>query len=273
MEELKITEILYLNPHKNVIHSFEILMNDNYDYIFLISTLCDKGELMIRVYESEDKFNYYCNKDILDVILKNINKDNNENNIIGTDFNSPSFTFEDINYQTKKSYIKDLPENIKLKLIKYIFKQILEGLNHLHNNKICHRDLKPENILFCSEDEQFKIIDFSISTIVGERKRIDEPSGSLFFQSPEIIDSNNGYDPYKNDIWSVGVLIYLFYTKELPFRGESEIEIQVKTTQDKEKYSDDFNKELKDLVERMLNKDPVERISLSEVLNHQFFKD
>ena len=268
MEELKITSILYQNPHQNIIHTYEILMNNEHDFIYLISQLCEDGELMIRVHKSDEEFEYFYNKDALTEIINA----NDEFRVYKSEMKeSEENIFIDNTYSISKRFLKELKGELKIKLTKFIFKQILEGLNHLHNNKICHRDLKPENILFCKEDGFFKIIDFSISTIVGERTKIDEPSGSLFFQSPEIIDSQTGYDPYKNDIWSIGVLMYLFYTKELPFKGESEIEIQIKTTQDAEVYSENFDKTLKNLLEKMLNKNPDERINLKEILDHEFF--
>ena len=53
----------------------------------------------------------------------------------------------------KKNHIENLP----IRLISYITKNILLGLNYLHSNKIIHRDLKPENILMNNEGTQIKI--------------------------------------------------------------------------------------------------------------------
>ena len=73
--------------------------------------------------------------------------------------------------------------SIKLKVMKILLKQIINGLKYIHINKVAHRDLKPENIVFSSDDNQIKIIDFSISTIVKTKNNlINEPGGSIFFQ-------------------------------------------------------------------------------------------
>ena len=84
---------------------------------------------------------------------------------------------------------------MKHAIAKKIFKQVYLGVKYIHSYNIAHRDIKIENILFDSNDGKIKIIDFSISTIVkSENKLINEPGGSMHYQSPEFFDTdNNGY--------------------------------------------------------------------------------
>lgn len=98
--------------------------------------------------------------------------------------------------------------------IKDIMKQILEGLNYLHNNGIIHCDIKLENIFVCSDDT-VKIIDFDLS------RWIDKPSikcgGSYPYISPEaLLKSMNLPITEKMDIWSLGILLYILVERKYP---------------------------------------------------------
>ena len=85
------------------------------------------------------------------------------------------------------------------------FRQIIFGLEFLHNHAICHRDLKPENILL-DEFDNIKIADFGLARWM--KSNIAETScGSPHYASPEII-KGEPYDGRKSDIWSAGVVFY-----------------------------------------------------------------
>lgn len=87
----------------------------------------------------------------------------------------------------------------------HFFRQLIFGLEYLHNLGICHRDLKPENILL---DEQFsiKIADFGFARYA--KNNIAETScGSPHYAAPEVI-RGEPYDGRAADIWSCGVILY-----------------------------------------------------------------
>ncbi|OHT04233.1 CAMK family protein kinase [Tritrichomonas foetus] len=85
------------------------------------------------------------------------------------------------------------------------FRQIIFGLEFLHNHAICHRDLKPENILL-DEFDNIKIADFGLARWM--KSNIAETScGSPHYASPEVI-KGEPYDGRKSDIWSAGVVFY-----------------------------------------------------------------
>ncbi|KAJ4460434.1 putative CAMK family protein kinase [Paratrimastix pyriformis] len=90
-----------------------------------------------------------------------------------------------------------------------LFRQIVEGLFHLHKKGIAHRDLKPENILLSGASFQVKITDFGFSTdSPGARRSI---RGSPLYAAPEIFLSS-GYDARKADLWSLGIILTLMLT-------------------------------------------------------------
>jgi len=159
--------------------------------------------------------------------------------------------------------------------------EILEIMKQLNNtfkimieNKIIHRDLKLENILIKNENGQniIKLADYCCS------KRLISLSnygnilgvGTVSYMAPEILKGEE-YN-YKADLWSIGIIIYRLYFGKFPFPG---LEKQA-LINNIEKYGNKLikkteNKELDDLIERLLEKDASKRLKWDEYLNHIFF--
>lgn len=83
------------------------------------------------------------------------------------------------------------------------FLQILNGMEFLHNLKICHRDIKPDNILF--NGDKLKIADFSLAE--NTKNKLKGSCGTPGFLSPEVFYSENYTE--KVDIFSLGVVLYM----------------------------------------------------------------
>ncbi|KAI5179785.1 hypothetical protein NEOKW01_0248 [Nematocida sp. AWRm80] len=146
--------------------------------------------------------------------------------------------------------------SLPYKAILRIFRDILVGLQYLHSNGIIHRDIKLGNVMI-SDTNELKILDFGLSknTFHSAPKTF---CGTPEFISPEIL----GRQPYtkKTDIYSAGMLVYF-----LLFRSDySEDRLQ------KAKYSEKY-RDMILLLEKMLKKDPQERISASEALQDRLF--
>lgn len=127
---------------------------------------------------------------------------------------------------------------------RYVFKQILQGVAHLHKNGIVHRDLKPENILLAEPLETardgsvlfsnvvVKITDFGLATIVGRQEMMKTLCGTPQYVAPEIIvqatttpsqaEGFEGYDGRAVDMWSLGVLLYVLLSGTVPFEEETD---------------------------------------------------
>lgn len=97
--------------------------------------------------------------------------------------------------------------------LKPIIIQLLEGFRFLHSKNILHRDVKPANILIFEDYRgyNFKIIDFDFIGCQENQKLVTTPE----FLAPEV----NGFSDYtvKSEIWSIGLVLYLIFVKELPF--------------------------------------------------------
>ena len=160
--------------------------------------------------------------------------------------------------------------------------QILSGVLYLHEKNMIHRNLKLETImvdhiekdLSTSEPYFFlKIIDFSTCTFLEPNQKETNVVGDTYYMAPEVIEEN--YDE-KCDIWSVGVILYMLITKKAPFEGKDKEKIMDKIVEeDYNKNSRkllEFSDEVKDLLNKLLEKNPEKRPSAMEALEHPWFK-
>lgn len=113
-----------------------------------------------------------------------------------------------------------------------IFKQLVLGVQFIHSKGIVHRDLKPENVLIDSHG-LVKLTDFGIAEYVHEdendlnspMKKFQNFVGSPPYVPPELMDikkTHSGeYDPFKLDLWGVGVILFVLIYQNAPFRSAS----------------------------------------------------
>ena len=102
--------------------------------------------------------------------------------------------------------------------VRFIFKQIVEGINYLHSNNFIHRDIKLENILIDKKNKQIKIIDFGFSVCVQSDKKLCMFCGTPSYMAPEIV-SKQDYNGKFVDIWALGILLYTMLCGKFPFKG------------------------------------------------------
>ena len=157
----------------------------------------------------------------------------------------------------------------------FIMKQVLSAICYSHQNHIVHRDLKPENILLEERinDLTIKIIDWGCARALKENETLNQVDGSPFYIAPEVLAGK--YDA-KCDVWSCGVILYIILCGYPPFQGDSDDEI-FKAVQEGELVfnPEDWgtvSEEAKDLIKKMLTRDPVARISALDCLAHPWFE-
>ena len=102
-------------------------------------------------------------------------------------------------------------------------KQIISGVKHMHELNIAHRDLKPENFLLSSNSIdplsfKIKIAYFGFAKEVTEGLRT--PCYTETFVPPEILRQYENFKKYdlSCDIWTLGVILYMLLSFEMPFR-------------------------------------------------------
>ena len=154
-------------------------------------------------------------------------------------------------------------------LVALYIKQIASALSYLHSRKVIHRDLRPDVCEFLSNDEDscLKIVDFGSCKHFEKNLRILERVGSPYYMAPEVIIGN--YDS-RCDIWSLGVITYFLLSGSHPFTGKSENEIMHSVLSTELSFEGKvwrkISTEAKDLLRKMLIKNPEERLSAKQVL-------
>ncbi|MDP7035331.1 MAG: protein kinase [Planctomycetota bacterium] len=100
---------------------------------------------------------------------------------------------------------------------------ILAGMSHAHSHGIMHRDIKPANILIHHDDHPV-ITDFGLAKWVNDTDELTVSGlilGTCHYMAPEQIRGDSNELGAHTDVWSLGVLMYLIFTGELPFRGKT----------------------------------------------------
>jgi len=181
-----------------------------------------------------------------------------------------------------EDYIKNDYEHINFDNKKSLMRQILSGLDYLHQNNIIHRDLKPENILLSDDKVIAKITDFGIST-QGDTTANMERSlvGTPWYMAPEIINE----EAYSNkaDVWSAGCCFLQLLTGRKPIHmitAPLQAMEWMKTyanplegCDEADKKAIDEVKGLREVLELCFVRDKDNRPTPQQLLEHPFFNE
>ncbi|CAE7108499.1 unnamed protein product [Rhizoctonia solani] len=150
-------------------------------------------------------------------------------------------------------------------------RQILQGLNYLHEREIIHRDIKGGNILVDNKGG-IKISDFGISKKVEDNllgSRIHRPSlqGSVFWMAPEVVKQTSY--TYKADIWSVGCLVVEMLTGQHPWAQLTQMQAIFKIgSLARPTIPPDISPEAEDFLNKTFELDYNIRPTAAELLSH-----
>lgn len=179
---------------------------------------------------------------------------------------------------------KSLSELYSLRIIY----QVLAAVKYLHAENVVHGDIKPENIMidnfgncsftnksnYTTEDLtsfEVKLIDFGTSKFFSKNKVFNKLIGTSFYVAPEVI--LGGYHR-QCDLWSCGVVLYTMISGGFPFYSQDEDELYEKIKNDQPDFKNfpNVNPNTIDLISKLLEKNPLDRINATKSLEHPAFE-
>jgi serine/threonine protein kinase len=197
----------------------------------------------------------------------------------------------------------DSEERLTEPVARNFAQQMLSALAYCHEQGVVHRDVKPENFLLETEDpncSRLKLADFGIATSIrpehvchpGPSREFssgfrwpsycDEsqtgPCGSLPYMAPETFQHNwrslvRDVEAAASDLWSVGVVIYIMVSGEFPYGDKPAIICSGLAPDFSAAAWRGVSEEALDLIRRLLNPNPKERLTAQQALAHEWFLD
>jgi len=157
--------------------------------------------------------------------------------------------------------------------VRKIFRQVTKAIEHSHKNGIVNRDIKLENILI-DKKGRVTVIDFGLCDTVKIEQKSERFCGSVDYVAPEVL-AKKSYSGFSADVFSLGVVLYTLLFAQFPFVVSERLSaIASGKKQPDVQFSDQsfVTDSAKELIRKMINPEPTERISLEEVHNHKWMK-
>ncbi|KFB45550.1 serine/threonine protein kinase [Anopheles sinensis] len=149
-----------------------------------------------------------------------------------------------------------------------VLRQVVDGLLYLHSHHILHRDMSLSNLLL-TKDMNIKIADFGLAT---ELSKPDEKHltlcGTPNYISPEVASRASHGLPA--DVWGLGCMLYTLLVGKPPFDTNGVKSTLTKVVMSSYSMPAHISANARDLIDRLLQKNPNERIKLEDVLSHPF---
>ncbi len=153
-------------------------------------------------------------------------------------------------------------EHLSLEEAGSFLEQIASALQHAHDHGVIHRDVKPSNILLRPDGHAY-LADFGLA-----KARLDATSlasSGTMIGTPEYMapEQSNGYNDYRGDIYSLGIILYQMLTGRVPFTADSPVGVALKHIQSPPPSPLQFNSDIPTSIEEVmlkaLQKSPEER--------------
>ncbi|MCC6493885.1 MAG: protein kinase [Pirellulales bacterium] len=149
------------------------------------------------------------------------------------------------------------------------------ALQHAHDHGVIHRDLKPSNIMIDEQGEP-NLMDFGLA-----KREVEEITmtidgqilGTPAYMSPEQAGGDSHWTDRRTDIYSLGVILFRLLTGELPYRGEAQMQIHQRLTEDApdpRKLNRHIPKDLATICLKCLERQPSRRYATALALADEF---
>ena len=149
--------------------------------------------------------------------------------------------------------------------------QICEAVRACHEANVAHRDIKPANILL-DQYGRPKLADFGLSGFYSSESTVKSHAGSLAYMAPEIFNGKEGHNPFKSDIWALGVTFFYLATGRLPWDTGSVQDLMKSISLGYVEFGiQETPRPLVEVLKGMINVDVSRRMTIDEVLGSPAF--
>ena len=159
--------------------------------------------------------------------------------------------------------------------VKVVLRRLLDATAYMHQSSVSHRDLKLENLVLREPEDlaSVTIVDFGLAKAARAREQMEDMCGTPEYAAPEVL-LGRPYTP-QVDLWSIGVGLHVLLSGSFPFENSDDEELYDLITDTEPDISGPewrtISKEAKDLLLGLLRKNPKERLTAAEALEHAWF--
>ncbi|KAK4482783.1 hypothetical protein RD792_009953 [Penstemon davidsonii] len=153
------------------------------------------------------------------------------------------------------------------------FQQLINAVDYCHSRGVFHRDLKPENLLL-DVAGNLKVSDFGLSALsqqVRDDGLLHTTCGTPNYVAPEVLN-DRGYDGETADLWSCGVILFVLLAGYLPFDDPNLMNLYKKISSAEFTCPPWLSFGAMKLIARILDPNPMNRITIAEILEDEWFK-
>jgi MAP/microtubule affinity-regulating kinase len=173
---------------------------------------------------------------------------------------------EYVNGGSLHGYLKTKPNRqMQESEAKFLWSQVLKGIDYCHSRNVCHRDVKLENILLDETKSVARLIDFGFSTCIPHERKVKMFCGTPSYMAPEIV-SRTEYSGAPADIWALGVLLFALLCGKFPFKGANDKELYSFICTKEILFPDHVSTSARKFLAKIFLKDPSKRPTSRELL-------